>query len=93
MTIFSLLLYWLALASLLGLVVMGIDKLLAWGKFRRIRERSIWLIALVGGFAGVFLGGFLFHHKTSKPAFWVPVVLSAALWVAAFAYLLRPGLF
>jgi uncharacterized membrane protein YsdA (DUF1294 family) len=93
MSPFSLLLYWVGLVSLVALIVMGVDKLLAMGKFRRVSERSIWLLALLGGFPGVFLGGFLFHHKTSKPSFWVPVGLSAALWVAAVAYLLRPGIF
>ena len=72
--------------TVLGLGAMGVDKLLAMGNRSRIRERTLWLVALIGGFVGVFLGGWLFHHKTSKVGFWAPVVVSAVLWVAAFVY-------
>ncbi len=71
--------------SILAFFAMGVDKLLAVGGLRRISERTLWLAALVGGFVGVFLGGYVFHHKTSKTEFWPPVLVSAIIWVAAFA--------
>lgn len=83
----SLTLGWLALVSLFGFGAMGVDKLLAVGKRNRVSERSLWLAALLGGFPGVFAGGLVFHHKTSKAEFWPPVVVAAVLWVAALTIL------
>jgi len=81
----TLLIEWIGLLSLFGLAVMGIDKLLAVGGRSRISERTLWLTALLGGFLGIFIGGFVFHHKTSKPEFWAPVIVSAVLWAVAIA--------
>lgn len=80
-------LYWLAIASLFGLGVMGVDKLLARGRVSRVSERTLWLTALVGGFPGIFVGGVVFQHKTSKRGFWVPVFAAAAIWIAALGLL------
>lgn len=79
-----LLIDWVGLVSLLGVGAMGVDKLLAVGRMSRISERTLWLLALFGGFPGVFVGGFVFHHKTSKVEFWGPVIVSAILWAVVF---------
>jgi len=75
------LLYWISAIGFLALVTMGIDKGAAKLRKTRIRESTIWLIAIIGGFAGVILGGLLFHHKVSKGSFWPPVVFAAILWI------------
>jgi len=89
----SLLFEWVALASLFGFGAMGIDKLLAVGRRIRVSERTLWLTALLGGFLGIFAGGLVFHHKTSKPEFWALVVVSAVLWVAVAIFLTSPQVF
>ena len=89
----TLLFGWVGLVSLLGFVAMGIDKLQAVGRRGRVRERTLWLMALFGGFPGIIIGGTLFHHKTSKAEFWAPVLVSAVLWLAVLLYLTRPHLF
>jgi uncharacterized membrane protein YsdA (DUF1294 family) len=89
----SLLFEWVALVSLFGFGAMGVDKLLAVGRGSRVSERTLWLAALLGGFLGIFVGGLVFHHKTSKPEFWAPVVVSAILWVAVAIFLTRPQVF
>ncbi len=76
--------------SLLGFAAMGIDKALAVGGFSRISERALWSAALLGGFPGVFVGGFFFHHKTSKTEFWGPVMVSAVLWTVAWQLFSKP---
>ena len=81
-----LLIGWVALASLFGFAAMGLDKLLAVGRRSRVSERMLWLTALLGGFPGVFVGGYVFHHKTSKVEFWGPVVVSAVLWALVLVY-------
>lgn len=89
----SALLDWVALVSLFGFGAMGVDKLLAVGKRSRVSERTLWLTSLLGGFLGIFVGGLVFHHKTSKTEFWLPVILSAVLWVAVASFLTRPQVF
>ena len=83
---------WLALVSLFGFAAMGVDKLLAVGRLRRVSERTLWLTALVGGFLGIFAGAVVFHHKTSKPEFWGPVVVAVVIWVVVLVLLTKPQL-
>ena len=80
-------LYWLAIASLFGLGVMGVDKLLARGRVSRISERTLWLTALDGGLPGIFVAGLVFRHKISKRGFWVPVFAAAMIWIAVLGLL------
>ena len=63
-----------------GIVAMGLDKLLAVIGRDRISEKTLHIIALLGGFWGIIIGAFLFHYKTSKREFWPPVLFAAALW-------------
>jgi uncharacterized membrane protein YsdA (DUF1294 family) len=94
LTVTDVLLVWLGLWSLVGFAVMGEDKSLARdrGGRRRISERALHELALVGGFPGIILGAEFFHHKTLKMSFWPPVVGSALLWVAMVALLARSGI-
>jgi uncharacterized membrane protein YsdA (DUF1294 family) len=89
----SSLLDWVVIVSLFGFGAMGVDKLLAMGRRSRVSERTLWLTSLLGGFLGIFVGGLVFHHKTSKTEFWLPVVVSAVLWVAVASFLIRPQVF
>jgi uncharacterized membrane protein YsdA (DUF1294 family) len=86
-----LLIEWIGLASLVGFAAMALDKVLAMGRRSRMSERTLWMTALLGGFPGIFIGGYVFHHKTSKMEFWGPVVVSAVVWTVAIS-LLSPNL-
>ena len=70
--------------GIVGVCAMGVDKLLAVIGWDRISERTLHIIALLGGFWGIIFGAFLFHHKTSKPEFWPPILSAAAFWVGLF---------
>jgi uncharacterized membrane protein YsdA (DUF1294 family) len=87
-----------AVAAYLGLVAVtscacfaayGLDKRLAAVGGRRVPERTLHLLALLGGWPGALLGRRLFRHKTRKVpfrvAFWAVVLLHAGL-VGAVAY-------
>ena len=54
---------------------------------RRIRERTLFLSALLGGSIGAIAGMWLFHHKTRHWYFvWgMPLILLAQIALAAFA--------
>lgn len=53
-----------AAMSVIGFVLMGIDKSLARNHRWRIKEATLFLIALLGGGIGSTAGMFLFRHKT-----------------------------
>ena len=66
----------------LGLfVMMGLDKRAARRHRRRIAERVLLGLALLGGSIGGIGGMLAFRHKTRKPAFYIgmPVMLVAEL--------------
>ncbi len=71
--------------GVLGLGMMGLDKGLAGLGNERISERSLFLLAFAGGFWGILLGRFVFHHKVSKPQFLVIPIFALILWVAGVA--------
>jgi uncharacterized membrane protein YsdA (DUF1294 family) len=79
---------WIIATSLIAFASMGIDKASAKLHGRRIMKRTLWLEAMVGGFLGIMLGGLVFHHKTAKASFWLPVVMALILW-AFLLYLSR----
>ena len=91
---------WYALAAYLGLVAVtslatfaayGFDKRRATTGGRRVPERTLLVLAFLGGWPGSILAQRQFRHKTKKPtfliAFWAVVVLHVAL-VGAVAYAL-----
>ncbi|AMO20463.1 DUF1294 domain-containing protein [Flavobacterium columnare NBRC 100251 = ATCC 23463] len=60
---------YLLIVNILSLIVFGIDKLLAIKNKRRISEKDLLSISLIGGAIGSLLGMFIFKHKTSKISF------------------------
>ena len=82
-------LYYLILANLVGLVLMGADKSKARRHRWRIPERVLFLSAILGGSLGATVGMWLFHHKTRHWYFVVGMPAILVLQVAAFI-LLRP---
>jgi uncharacterized membrane protein YsdA (DUF1294 family) len=73
------------------LIAYGWDKRQAGNGGRRVSERTLYLLALLGGWPGALLGQRLFRHKTQKVrfriVFWMVVLLHVAI-VGAVAYVL-----
>lgn len=58
--------------NIAGIFVMGQDKALARkyaGAESRISEGWIFFLAIIGGALGVYIGMFVFRHKTQKLSF------------------------
>jgi uncharacterized membrane protein YsdA (DUF1294 family) len=82
-SVFSLQLFegYLLVMSLLGAGAMGVDKLAARLQSERISERTLFYIAIFGGFIGITFGGIVFRHKTLKGYFWIPVAAGWMIWI------------
>ncbi len=78
-----------AVTSLVSFAAFGFDKRRATTGGRRVPERALLVLAVLGGWPGGLLARQWFRHKTRKGsfviAFWVMVALHVAL-VGAVAY-------
>ena len=79
---------YLCLINILAFALMGADKHRARRDAWRIRERTLFLSALLGGSVGAMLGMRVFHHKTKHWYFvWgMPLILVAQILLAGFVY-------
>lgn len=73
---------YLAVINMTAFLVTALDKHAAKKQRWRVRERTLMLLAAVGGAGGVFLAMQLCRHKTKKPLFFIGVPLLLFLWVA-----------
>ena len=81
-----------ALINALTLALMGIDKLRAQTRRgRRIRERTLWLAALLGGGPGAWTGMVLFRHKTRHPSMGPMFALLAILQGLVYVLIATQG--
>jgi len=80
-----------AVMSLVCFLAYGLDKRQAGNGGRRVSERTLHLMAFLGGWPGALLGQRHFRHKTQKVTFrivfWI-VVLSHVAIVGTVAYAL-----
>ena len=69
--------------SIVTFLIYGFDKHRAANGNRRVPERTLHILALLGGWPGALLAQPLFRHKTQKMSFlivfWILVVLHVAL--------------
>ena len=67
----------IGLMSLAAFAAFGLDKYKAKAGKWRIPERTLFLLALLGGGIGAFLGMKVFHHKTMHKQFviGIPVIM------------------
>jgi uncharacterized membrane protein YsdA (DUF1294 family) len=86
--------YWTALIAYLLVInlitffVYGLDKWKASLNTRRIPEKTLWLMAIIGGSVGALGGMKMFHHKTRKAAFFGPFLIILLLQVAVLFILI-----
>ena len=71
--------------SLAAFAAFGLDKYKAKAGKWRIPERTLFLLALLGGGIGAFLGMKVFHHKTMHKQFvigipMIMVIQAVLLW-------------
>jgi len=69
--------------NILGFILMGYDKLKAKNRGWRIPELNLFIVAFLGGAAGIFLGMQLFRHKTKHYSYMLGIPLLFCLNVLA----------
>ena len=84
---------WLVLINLVTFLVFGLDKLKAKRKekketIRRVPEKTLFLLAAIGGSIGALVGMKVWHHKTLHKSFkfGIPAILIAQILLAAGAF-------
>ena len=80
------LLWYLLAINLAALLAMGLDKSFARRHHRRIPERRLLALAVIGGSVGEIAGMLLFRHKTLHKKFSIglPVILVVHLAIAGW---------
>lgn len=74
-------------ASLIAFLAYGLDKWLAGARYgRRVPERILHWLELVGGWSGALLAQQLFRHKTQKVAFGLLFWSIVAIHLVVLAY-------
>ncbi|WP_018985278.1 DUF1294 domain-containing protein [Methylophilus methylotrophus] len=76
------------LTSTCTLIAYRLDKMAARQNNRRIPEKTLHLLALIGGWPGAIIGQKLFRHKSKKLSFQVTFWATIILNCAALAWLI-----
>lgn len=87
--LYQLLCVYLLAINIITFFYFGIDKLKAHFKFYRIPEKTLWLLALLGGSPGALLGMKFFRHKTRKSSFQAVFLIILLVQVAGVFLLLQ----
>lgn len=79
---------YIILMNLFGFGAMGLDKWKASHHKWRIPEKTLFLISILGGSAGTWLGMYFFRHKTKHISFvaGIPLIFIIQL-VLMFAFM------
>jgi uncharacterized membrane protein YsdA (DUF1294 family) len=79
---------YLILMNVIGLLIMGVDKAKAKKHAWRIPERTLFLVSVLGGSVGTWVGMYLFRHKTKHWYFVIgmPAILVVQVVIAVAAY-------
>lgn len=73
---------YLIIINIISFLTYGLDKWKAKRDSWRIPEKTLLLMALLGGSIGAFAGMRIFHHKTQKPKFFLGVPIIFVLQIA-----------
>lgn len=91
MNILNVIALYLIIINIAGFAAMGIDKQKAIRHRWRVRESTLFLIALIGGSAGSIVGMRVFHHKTRHWYFAYGMPLILILQILSAILLLKRG--
>lgn len=74
--------------NLFAIFIMKYDKVKAINNQYRVNEKTLFLIALILGGIGIYIGMYLFRHKTKHVKFTVGIPLIIILNILTIYYLI-----
>ena len=80
---------WLGIVSAVTFIVYGLDKSQARRSARRVPEKVLHWLALLGGFPGGWAGRVIFRHKTKKRFFTFVLTASTVLHLLVGYWIFR----
>ena len=84
---FKYLLFYYAVINTIGVFVNIIDKRRSVKHKWRIKEKTLWLVALLGGALGSYITMILIRHKTKHKSFMIGMPVLALLQIATIIYI------
>lgn len=84
-----LVLFWFVMINVIGYVVMSEDKNKARKRRDRVPERTLFLLAFMGGSLGVLIAMYRKRHKTRHASFRIGIPLLLLLNMVLYGYFLR----
>jgi len=82
-----LLIWYFIIINVFGVQIMKSDKNRAIHKQRRISEKNLWIVALIGGAPGAFVGMKAYRHKTKHFQFKYGFPILAIIDILIYVYL------
>ncbi|SMB85045.1 Uncharacterized membrane protein YsdA, DUF1294 family [Desulfonispora thiosulfatigenes DSM 11270] len=82
--------YYLICINILAFIVSGLDKKAAIQHKRRVREKTLFYLALIGGSVGLIVSIYYFRHKTKHKSFTlgVPIIIIVQMLIIYYFYFL-----
>ncbi len=77
----------LLILNIFGFILVSLDKYKAKNRLWRIPERSFFILSILGGGIGIYIGLFLFSHKTRHWYFMVIIPLIILAQIVFIYYL------
>ncbi|WP_331665352.1 DUF1294 domain-containing protein [Anaerocolumna sp.] len=86
--IYKVVILYLIILNVVGFFSMGVDKKRAKNNEWRIKEKTLFFIAIIGGSAGSLLGMKVYRHKTKHTAFVIgmPIILIVQILLVVFLF-------
>lgn len=77
---------YLVLLNMIGILIMYVDKTKAKKKAWRIPEKTLFLVSVLGGSIGIWMGMYIFHHKTKHLRFviGVPMIILIQIMICLY---------
>ncbi|MFD1773609.1 DUF1294 domain-containing protein [Paenibacillus rhizophilus] len=80
---------WFAIINIIGYIVMSEDKDKARGRRERVPEKTLFLLAAIGGALGVMTAMYRRRHKTRHLSFVIGIPVLVLLNVLMYSYFLQ----
>lgn len=85
----QILIIYLVFINITTFFYFGLDKMKASLAHKRISEKKLWTLSLVGGSMGGIMGMYFFRHKTQKLSFQVTMAIILVIQIWLIVWLLR----